>query len=85
MALLARWKVAGWAVRRWTCSKARKGSSIPTTVGVLENHLLLQLQQRPDVVITPHAAYYTAHALRDIVENTLANCLRFERRAQWSE
>jgi D-specific alpha-keto acid dehydrogenase len=53
--------------------------------GPLEHQLLLQLQQRPDVVITPHTAYYTEHALRDIVENTLANCLRFERRAQWNE
>ena len=51
--------------------------------GSVENQLLSQLQQRPDVVITPHTAYYTGHALSDIVQNTLANCLRFERRAQW--
>lgn len=49
----------------------------------VENQLLLQLQQRPDVVITPHTAYYTEHALCDIVEHTLRNCLRFERRARW--
>jgi D-specific alpha-keto acid dehydrogenase len=53
--------------------------------GFVENELLLQLQRQPNVVITPHTAYYTEHALRDIVENTLANCLRFERRAQWTE
>ena len=51
--------------------------------GSVENRLLSQLQQRPNVVITPHTAYYTGHALSDIVQNTLANCLRFERRAQW--
>jgi D-specific alpha-keto acid dehydrogenase len=45
--------------------------------------LLSRLQQLPNVLITPHAAYYTDHALSDIVENTLLNCLRFERRAAW--
>ena len=39
--------------------------------------MLLRLQQLPNVVITPHTAYYTDHALRDIVENTLINCLQF--------
>jgi D-specific alpha-keto acid dehydrogenase len=38
---------------------------------------LLRLQQLPNVVITPHTAYYTDHALRDIVQTTLANCLAF--------
>jgi D-specific alpha-keto acid dehydrogenase len=38
---------------------------------------LLRLQQLPNVLITPHSAYYTDHALRDIVETTLANCLTF--------
>jgi D-specific alpha-keto acid dehydrogenase len=47
----------------------------------IENHLLLQLQQLPNVLITPHTAYYTDHALSDTVENTLINCLRFEGRA----
>ncbi len=46
----------------------------------IENKLLLQLQKLPNVLITPHAAYYTDHALRDIVENTILNCLKFERR-----
>jgi D-specific alpha-keto acid dehydrogenase len=31
------------------------------------------------VVVTPHTAYYTDHALGDIVENTLLGCLAFER------
>jgi D-specific alpha-keto acid dehydrogenase len=49
----------------------------------VENQLLLRLQQLPNVLITAHTAYYTDHALSDTVENTLLNCLRFERRAAW--
>jgi len=49
----------------------------------IENPLISRLQQLPNVLITPHTAYYTEHALSDIVENTLINCLRFERRAAW--
>jgi D-specific alpha-keto acid dehydrogenase len=47
----------------------------------IESPLLLRLQQLPNVLITPHSAYYTEHALRDIVENTIINCLHFERAA----
>lgn len=43
------------------------------------NKLLLRLQKLPNVIITPHAAYHTSHALRDIVENTIINCLEFEK------
>jgi D-specific alpha-keto acid dehydrogenase len=46
----------------------------------IENKLLLWLQELPNVLITPHTAYYTEHALRDTVENTLINCLKFEGR-----
>jgi D-specific alpha-keto acid dehydrogenase len=46
----------------------------------VESELLLRLQQLPNVIITPHTAYYTDHALRDIVENSLGNCLRFGKR-----
>ena len=49
----------------------------------METPLLSRLQQLPNVLITPHTAYYTDHALRDIVENSLTNCLRFKRRAAW--
>jgi D-specific alpha-keto acid dehydrogenase len=41
---------------------------------------LARLQQLPNVVVSPHTAYYTDHALRDTVENSIANCLRFESR-----
>ena len=67
------------AARRWMSSKARKGSSTPTTdERPVESRLLLRLHQLPNVIITPHTAYYTDHTLSDIVENTLSNCLRFE-------
>lgn len=46
----------------------------------LESKLLVRLLKLPNVLITPHTAYYTDHALRDTVENTLINCLKFERR-----
>ena len=42
---------------------------------------LLRLQELPNVLISPHTAYYTDHALSDTVENTLINCLSFERRS----
>jgi D-specific alpha-keto acid dehydrogenase len=38
---------------------------------------LLRLQQLPNVIVSPHTAYYTDHALRDMVETSLANCLAF--------
>ncbi|MGP3969715.1 D-lactate dehydrogenase VanH [Streptomyces sp. 6N223] len=43
---------------------------------------LLRLQKLPNALITPHTAYYTDHALSDIVENSITNCLTFERRNQ---
>lgn len=48
----------------------------------IDNQFLLTLQKMPNVIITPHAAYYTGRALRDIVESTLSNCLNFERRGK---
>jgi D-specific alpha-keto acid dehydrogenase len=30
------------------------------------------------VLITPHMAYYTEHALADVVRNTILNALEFE-------
>ncbi len=45
----------------------------------IQNRLLLRLQQLPNAIITPHTAFYTDRALQDIVENTLRNCLEFER------
>ncbi|MDG4790026.1 D-lactate dehydrogenase VanH [Micromonospora sp. WMMD1102] len=44
----------------------------------IDSGSLLRLQELPNVVITPHTAYYTDHALRDTVENSIINCLEFE-------
>ncbi|MFF0268252.1 D-isomer specific 2-hydroxyacid dehydrogenase family protein [Kribbella sp. NPDC004536] len=46
----------------------------------IESTLLLRLQALPNVLVSPHTAYYTDRALRDMVENSLANCLNFESR-----
>jgi D-specific alpha-keto acid dehydrogenase len=44
----------------------------------IDSKLLLRMQELPNVLISPHTAYYTDHALRDTVENSLVNCLKFE-------
>lgn len=44
----------------------------------VESKALLRLQELPNALITPHTAYYTDHALRDTVRNSLTNCLTFE-------
>jgi D-specific alpha-keto acid dehydrogenase len=48
----------------------------------IESKPLLRLQQLPNVLISPHTAYYTEHALSDTVENSIINCLKFEGRRQ---
>jgi D-specific alpha-keto acid dehydrogenase len=48
----------------------------------LNSETLLALHRLPNVLISPHTAYYTDHALRDTVENSLTNCVQFERREQ---
>jgi D-specific alpha-keto acid dehydrogenase len=37
------------------------------------------------VLISPHTAYYTDHALSDTVENSIINCRRFadRKRQHW--
>ena len=44
----------------------------------VEGDLLLRLHQLPNVIVSPHTAYFTDHALADIVDSTLVNCLSFE-------
>jgi D-specific alpha-keto acid dehydrogenase len=44
--------------------------------------MLLRLHRLPNVLISPHTAYDTDHALADIVENSLSNCVQFESRNQ---
>jgi D-specific alpha-keto acid dehydrogenase len=46
----------------------------------VESKPLLRLQELPNALISPHTAYYTDHALIDTVENSITNCLQFERR-----
>ncbi|MDR0410319.1 MAG: D-lactate dehydrogenase VanH [Spirochaetaceae bacterium] len=46
----------------------------------IDNQFLLKLQRMPNVIITPHTAYYTERALHEAVERTIRNCLDFERK-----
>jgi D-specific alpha-keto acid dehydrogenase len=48
----------------------------------IDHEPLLRLQDLPNVIISPHTAYYTDHALRDTVENSITNCLRADSRRQ---
>jgi D-specific alpha-keto acid dehydrogenase len=48
----------------------------------IESQLLLRLHKLPNVLISPHIAYYTDHALSDMVEHAMANCLKFARESQ---
>lgn len=43
-----------------------------------ESSTLARLRALPQVLISPHTAYYTDHALKDMVEASLANCLDFQ-------
>ncbi len=48
------------------------------------NKLMLRLQELPNVLVSPHTAYYTDHSLSDTVHNSMTNCLTFEsRKRQW--
>lgn len=49
---------------------------------VIESKSLLRLQELPNVLISPHTAYYTDHALSDTVENSIINCQKFESEKQ---
>jgi D-specific alpha-keto acid dehydrogenase len=50
----------------------------------IESTQLLRLQKLPNVIVSPHTAYYTDHALSDTVENSITNCRNFEsRKQQW--
>lgn len=49
---------------------------------LVDGRFLRRLQSLPNVLITPHTAYYTDHALNDTVESTIVNCLRFQGRKQ---
>lgn len=44
------------------------------------NAALLRLHQLPTVLISPHTAFYTDHALSDAVENSIVSCIESEGR-----
>ena len=46
----------------------------------VENDALLRLQAHPNVLLSPHTAYFTERAVRDMVTNSLLSCLDFESR-----
>ncbi|WP_020390272.1 D-isomer specific 2-hydroxyacid dehydrogenase family protein [Kribbella catacumbae] len=48
----------------------------------IDSKPLVRLQELPNVIISPHTAYYTDRALSDTVENSIINCLKYERRKQ---
>jgi D-specific alpha-keto acid dehydrogenase len=48
----------------------------------IKNRFLLELQRMPNVIITPHTAYYTKRSLFEVVQRTILNCLDFEKGRQ---
>lgn len=48
----------------------------------MKNTSLARLQEMPQAIVSPHRAYYTDHALRDIVENSVVSCVKFAGRKQ---
>jgi D-specific alpha-keto acid dehydrogenase len=44
----------------------------------IHSPLLVRLQRLPNVLISPHTAYDTDHALSDTVRDSLVNCVNFE-------
>lgn len=51
----------------------------------VDHEHLVRLQALPNVIVTPHTAYYTERALTDTVERTLLHCLDFERNRTHAE
>jgi D-specific alpha-keto acid dehydrogenase len=45
----------------------------------MEHSYLSSLQRMPNVIVTPHTAYYTERVLADTVRDTIKNCVNFER------
>lgn len=44
----------------------------------LSNHDLALLRSFPNVLVTPHTAFYTDQAVSDMVENSIRSCLAYE-------
>ncbi|MFH8977042.1 D-isomer specific 2-hydroxyacid dehydrogenase family protein [Streptomyces sp. NPDC017890] len=45
----------------------------------IDSKPLLRLQEMPNAFISPHTAHYTDRALSDMIENSITNCLDFEK------
>ncbi|MDR1909200.1 MAG: D-lactate dehydrogenase VanH-A [Spirochaetaceae bacterium] len=45
----------------------------------LANRSLAVLRSFPNVIVTPHTAFYTDQTVSDMAENTIRSCLNFER------
>lgn len=48
------------------------------SAGTARSTLLSRLHALPNVLISPHTAYYTERALSDTVRHSIVNCLKFE-------
>jgi D-lactate dehydrogenase len=44
---------------------------------IIRNRALAVLRSYPNVIITPHTAFYTSQAVSDMVENSLRSCIAF--------
>ncbi|XOQ43431.1 MAG: Phenyllactate dehydrogenase [Clostridium sp.] len=47
---------------------------------VLKNRYLAILKAYPNVLVTPHMAFYTNQAVKDMVENSIKSCILFARK-----
>lgn len=48
----------------------------------LRNRELALLNSFPNVIITSHMAFYTEQAVRDMVNNSIYNCIQFEKKSE---
>lgn len=46
----------------------------------IPNRALALLKSFPNVIITPHTAFYTDQAVQDMVENSIKNCMMFAKK-----
>jgi lactate dehydrogenase-like 2-hydroxyacid dehydrogenase len=44
---------------------------------VLKNREMAILKSYPNVIVTPHTAFYTDQAVSDMVENSILSCIYF--------
>lgn len=44
---------------------------------LLVDHDIAVLESYPNVILTPHTAFFTDHAVRDMVENSLLNAIKY--------